>query len=98
MPIKKWFANRNLNYLMLRLAVFMSVVGPGIITGTADNDAGGVATYLGGAGGAGGNISFGNTTNLTGFLSLTDGGGVTGFVPVSAYSLARSKSRSSGGL
>jgi NRAMP (natural resistance-associated macrophage protein)-like metal ion transporter len=45
MPIKKWFANRNLNYLLLRLAVFMSVVGPGIITGTADNDAGGVATY-----------------------------------------------------
>ena len=45
MPIKKWFANRNWNYWLLRLAVFMSVVGPGIITGTADNDAGGVATY-----------------------------------------------------
>jgi Mn2+/Fe2+ NRAMP family transporter len=45
MTIKKWFASRNLNYLMLRLAVFLSVVGPGIITGTADNDAGGVATY-----------------------------------------------------
>lgn len=27
------------------MLVFLSVVGPGIITGTADNDAGGVATY-----------------------------------------------------
>lgn len=45
MPIKKWFANRNVNYWLLRLTVFFSVVGPGIITGTADNDAGGVATY-----------------------------------------------------
>lgn len=45
MPIKKWFANRNMNYWMLRMLVFLSVVGPGIITGTADNDAGGVATY-----------------------------------------------------
>lgn len=32
-------------YLRLRLAAFLSVVGPGIITGTADNDAGGIATY-----------------------------------------------------
>ncbi|OGB89196.1 hypothetical protein A2625_02555 [candidate division WOR-1 bacterium RIFCSPHIGHO2_01_FULL_53_15] len=30
---------------MLRAVIFFSVVGPGIITGTADNDAGGVATY-----------------------------------------------------
>ena len=45
MPIKKWFANRNMNYWMLRLMIFLSVLGPGIITGTADNDAGGVATY-----------------------------------------------------
>ncbi|MBN3033794.1 MAG: divalent metal cation transporter [Candidatus Saganbacteria bacterium] len=45
MPIRKWFSNRNLNYWLLRLLVFFSVVGPGIITGTADNDAGGVATY-----------------------------------------------------
>ncbi|MDD4941839.1 MAG: divalent metal cation transporter [Candidatus Omnitrophica bacterium] len=45
MPIKKWFSNRNMNYWMLRMLVFLSVVGPGIITGTADNDAGGVATY-----------------------------------------------------
>jgi Mn2+/Fe2+ NRAMP family transporter len=36
---------RNWNYWKLRLLVFLSVVGPGIITGTADNDAGGVATY-----------------------------------------------------
>ncbi len=36
---------KNLNYWKLRLLVFLSVVGPGIITGTADNDAGGVATY-----------------------------------------------------
>lgn len=36
---KKW------DYWKMRLLVFLSVVGPGIITGTADNDAGGVATY-----------------------------------------------------
>ena len=29
----------------MRWLIFFSVVGPGIITGTADNDAGGVATY-----------------------------------------------------
>ncbi len=34
-----------MSYLRLRLATFLSVVGPGIITGTADNDAGGIATY-----------------------------------------------------
>ena len=34
-----------MSYWKLRLLVFLSVVGPGIITGTADNDAGGVATY-----------------------------------------------------
>jgi Mn2+/Fe2+ NRAMP family transporter len=45
MPIKKWFASGNSNYWLLRLMIFLSVVGPGIITGTADNDAGGVATY-----------------------------------------------------
>src|SRR3989339_1231872 len=28
-----------------RLLVILAVVGPGIITGTADNDAGGIATY-----------------------------------------------------
>lgn len=36
---------RSWNYWKIRLLVFLSVVGPGIITGTADNDAGGVATY-----------------------------------------------------
>jgi Mn2+/Fe2+ NRAMP family transporter len=39
MKLKHW------NYWMVRLLVFLSVVGPGIVTGTADNDAGGVATY-----------------------------------------------------
>jgi len=34
-----------MSYWKLRLLVFLSVVGPGIVTGTADNDAGGVATY-----------------------------------------------------
>jgi Mn2+/Fe2+ NRAMP family transporter len=36
---------KNWNYWKLRWLIFLSVVGPGIITGTADNDAGGVATY-----------------------------------------------------
>ena len=45
MALKKWFAGRDFNYWMLRAVIFFSVVGPGIITGTADNDAGGVATY-----------------------------------------------------
>ena len=45
MQIKKLFPLKNWNYYRLRLLVFLSVVGPGIITGTADNDAGGVATY-----------------------------------------------------
>ena len=39
------FSHRSLSYWRLRLLIFFSVVGPGIITGTADNDAGGVATY-----------------------------------------------------
>ena len=39
MKFKHW------NYRKLRWLIFLSVVGPGIITGTADNDAGGVATY-----------------------------------------------------
>jgi len=39
------FSGRTWNYWKIRLLVFFSVVGPGIITGTADNDAGGVATY-----------------------------------------------------
>ncbi|OGC11040.1 hypothetical protein A3K48_00705 [candidate division WOR-1 bacterium RIFOXYA12_FULL_52_29] len=34
-----------LRYWWMRGLLFLSVIGPGIITGTADNDAGGVATY-----------------------------------------------------
>jgi Mn2+/Fe2+ NRAMP family transporter len=36
---------KNWQYWKIRLLLFFAVVGPGIITGTADNDAGGVATY-----------------------------------------------------
>ncbi|MFA4966949.1 MAG: divalent metal cation transporter [Candidatus Margulisiibacteriota bacterium] len=36
---------KDWKYWRIRLLIFLSVVGPGIITGTADNDAGGVATY-----------------------------------------------------
>ena len=36
---------KNWSYWRIRLLAFLAVVGPGIITGTADNDAGGVATY-----------------------------------------------------
>ncbi len=35
----------KLNYWKVKLLIFFTVVGPGIITGTADNDAGGVTTY-----------------------------------------------------
>ncbi|MEW6610033.1 MAG: divalent metal cation transporter [Patescibacteria group bacterium] len=34
--VKRWF---------LRVSIILSVVGPGIIAGTADNDAGGITTY-----------------------------------------------------
>ena len=37
--------NKKWSYWRLRLLMFLAVVGPGIITGTADNDAGGIATY-----------------------------------------------------
>ena len=43
--IRKLFSNKTWSYWRLRLLIFLTVVGPGIITGTADNDAGGVATY-----------------------------------------------------
>ena len=36
---------KNWSYWRILLLAFLAVVGPGIITGTADNDAGGVATY-----------------------------------------------------
>ena len=45
MFFQRLFKNKNFSYWKLRLLIFLSVVGPGIITGTADNDAGGVATY-----------------------------------------------------
>lgn len=41
----KIFANRKWSYWKIRVLMFLSVLGPGIITGTADNDAGGIATY-----------------------------------------------------
>ena len=33
------------NATKLKWLLILSVIGPGIITGTADNDAGGIATY-----------------------------------------------------
>ena len=45
MPQRKTAFFKNLSYWKIRLLVFFSVIGPGIITGTADNDAGGIATY-----------------------------------------------------
>src|SRR3989339_570215 len=45
MTNRKWFFGRDWHYWKIKLLIFLSVVGPGIITGTADNDAGGVATY-----------------------------------------------------
>jgi len=45
MPFSKLFSSKNWSYWRIRLLIFLSVVGPGVITGTADNDAGGVATY-----------------------------------------------------
>jgi Mn2+/Fe2+ NRAMP family transporter len=43
-PIQKIFG-KNFSIWKLRALMFFSVVGPGIITGTADNDAGGITTY-----------------------------------------------------
>lgn len=45
MRIKEWFSNKKIDYWKIRLLIFLSVVGPGIITGSADDDAGGIATY-----------------------------------------------------
>ena len=45
MPIFQRIFGKNTSIWKLRLLMFLSVVGPGIITGTADNDAGGIATY-----------------------------------------------------
>ena len=33
------------NSFRTRIAIFLSVMGPGIVTAFADNDAGGIATY-----------------------------------------------------
>jgi Mn2+/Fe2+ NRAMP family transporter len=45
MPIFQKIFGKNTSIWKLRLLMFLSVVGPGIITGTADNDAGGITTY-----------------------------------------------------
>ena len=43
--IREFFTSKKPAYWKIRLLAFLAVAGPGIITGTADNDAGGVATY-----------------------------------------------------
>lgn len=45
MSIRELFTSKKLSYWKIRLLIFLSVVGPGIITGSADDDAGGIATY-----------------------------------------------------
>lgn len=45
MALRELFTKKNLSYWKIRLLIFLSVVGPGIITGSADDDAGGIATY-----------------------------------------------------
>ena len=45
MAIKEWFSSKRISYWKFRLMIFLSVVGPGMITGSADDDAGGIATY-----------------------------------------------------
>lgn len=45
MALREWLSSKNMSYWKIRLLVFLSVVGPGIITGSADDDAGGIATY-----------------------------------------------------
>ncbi len=45
MRIKEFFSSKRFNYWKIRLLIFLTVVGPGIITGSADDDAGGIATY-----------------------------------------------------
>src|SRR5580698_2486034 len=39
--------NRRTRTLQKRLALFLAVVGPGLITSNVDNDAGGISTYSG---------------------------------------------------
>ena len=45
MQLREWLSSKNISYWKIRLLIFLSVVGPGIITGSADDDAGGIATY-----------------------------------------------------
>lgn len=45
MPFFEKIFGKNISIWRLRFFLFLSVVGPGIITGTADNDAGGITTY-----------------------------------------------------
>lgn len=45
MNMPKLFSRRRSSLWWTRLIIFLSVIGPGIITGTADNDAGGITTY-----------------------------------------------------
>jgi NRAMP (natural resistance-associated macrophage protein)-like metal ion transporter len=35
----------NISYFFKKIAVFIAILGPGIITGSVDNDAGGITTY-----------------------------------------------------
>jgi NRAMP (natural resistance-associated macrophage protein)-like metal ion transporter len=42
----KWFKNNaKMRALARRLAIFSAILGPGIITGSVDNDVGGITTY-----------------------------------------------------
>src|SRR5512137_1528023 len=42
MPIKERFQN---NRFLRNLVLFLAILGPGIVTGSVDNDAGGITTY-----------------------------------------------------
>jgi Mn2+/Fe2+ NRAMP family transporter len=41
----KWVAKLKENSLLRNLLIFAAILGPGIITGSVDNDAGGITTY-----------------------------------------------------
>jgi len=36
---------KNRKSILRRIAIFLAILGPGIITGSVDNDAGGITTY-----------------------------------------------------
>ena len=44
-PTKGFFERLKESNALRNLAVFMSLLGPGIITGSVDHDAGGITTY-----------------------------------------------------